>query len=278
VRILRGRGITPDDRAGSEPVVVISQVLAAHLFPEGDPVGQRITFALGAAHSAPDVRWSNTSVPLPAQTFSVIGVSNDLVGSHLGPPAPQLFLPLAQQPASHGYLIARSSAPARAVTSTFERAITGLYPDADAIASTVITGEQLVRRSRAELVFGSALAAIASGAALMLAALGVFGVVGFMVATRTREIGIRIALGASRARVVGNVLGDAAKLAAWGVAGGLGIAFLWERETSWSSIGAVESFVYVAAVTIALGIALLASLPAARRAARVQPIIAMRAE
>jgi ABC-type antimicrobial peptide transport system permease subunit len=68
------------------------------------------------------------------------------------------------------------------------------------------------------------------------------------------------------------------KLAAWGVAGGLCLAYLWERDTSWSSIGATESLVYLSAVTIALGVAILASLPAARRAASVQPIIAMRAE
>ena len=181
-------------------------------------------------------------------------------------------------PASHVYVIARSAAPPQAVTSAFQRAITGLYPDADVMASTVITGERLVRRGRSELVYGLALEGIASGAALMLAALGIFGVVGFMVATRTREIGIRIALGASRALVVRNVLGDAVKIAAWGVAGGLGLAFLWERETSWSSIGAVESLIYVAAVAIALGVAMRASLPAARRAAAVQPIVAMRAE
>jgi ABC-type antimicrobial peptide transport system permease subunit len=99
-----------------------------------------------------------------------------------------------------------------------------------------------------------------------------------MVATRTREIGIRIALGATRSRVVRGVLADAVKVAVGGVAAGLALAVLWEREMSWSSIGGVESLVYASAVGIALGVALLASLPAARRAAAVEPIIAMRAE
>ena len=99
-----------------------------------------------------------------------------------------------------------------------------------------------------------------------------------MVATRTREIGIRIALGASRSRVLRGVLTDAVKLAAWGVTGGLGLALLWGQEVSWSDAGTVESLVYVLAVLTAIGVALLSALPAARRAAAVEPIIAMRAE
>ena len=112
----------------------------------------------------------------------------------------------------------------------------------------------------------------------MLAALGIFGVIGFMVTTRTREIGIRIALGATRSRVLRGVLVDAVKLAMWGVAGGLGLAFLWAREISWSSFGGIEPVVYLVAVAIALGVTVLAGLPAARRAAAVEPIVAMRAE
>jgi len=278
VLLVRGRGITSDDRAGSEQVVVISQALAARLFPDGDPVGGRVTFALEGAHGAADVRWTNQSVPLPPQTFTVVGVTGDMASAHLGPPKPQLFVPLTQYPASRVYVIARSSASLQGMTSAFERAVTGTYTDPDVVAAGVVTGERLVRRGRSELVMGSTLSAVAGGAALLLAALGIFGVVGFMVATRTREIGIRIALGASRSRVLRGVLADAAKLASWGVAGGLGLAFLWEREMSWSSIGAVESLVYVVAVAIALGVAMLASLPAARRAAAVEPIIAMRAE
>ena len=75
-----------------------------------------------------------------------------------------------------------------------------------------------------------------------------------MVTTRTREIGIRIALGATRSRVLRGVLVDAVKLAAWGVAGGLGLAFLWAREISWSSVGGIELVVYAGAMAIALGV------------------------
>jgi ABC-type antimicrobial peptide transport system permease subunit len=200
------------------------------------------------------------------------------VDAWLGPPQPQLFVPLAQHPATHVYVIVRSAAALQTMTAAVERSVTGLYADPDVIGFSIVTGERLLRRSRSELVMGSAMSAIAAGAALLLAALGVFGVVGFMVATRTREIGIRIALGATRSRVVRGVLIDAVKVALGGVAVGLGLAVLWERDMSWSSIGGVESLVYASAVGIALGVALLASLPAARRAAAVEPIIAMRSE
>jgi ABC-type antimicrobial peptide transport system permease subunit len=120
--------------------------------------------------------------------------------------------------------------------------------------------------------------AVGGGAALLLAALGIFGVVGFMVTTRTREIGIRIALGATRTHVLRAVLLDAVKLAVWGVAGGLGLAWLWVREMSWYSFGLVEPLLYTAAAALALGVVVLAGLPAARRAATVEPIVAMRAE
>jgi ABC-type antimicrobial peptide transport system permease subunit len=142
----------------------------------------------------------------------------------------------------------------------------------------VVSGEDLVRRGRGELLFTSTLSAAGACAGLMLAALGIFGVVGFMVATRTREIGIRIALGATHSRVLGSVLVDALKVAAPGVLVGLLLAFVAAGETAWASQQDMTPLVYLGAVAIALSVALVAGLPAARRAAAVQPIVAMRAE
>jgi predicted permease len=278
IPVVRGRGITAEDRAGTDLVVVISQTLATRVFPDGDPLGQRLTFALEGTDAPVDPRWPHQSVPASAQTFTVVGVVADLVDAYLGPPQPQLFVSLAQHPATHVYVIARSPASPQSMTAAFQTALTGLYPEPDIIAANLVTGERLVRRARSEMVMWSAMSAISGGAALLLAALGIFGVVGFMVATRTREIGIRIALGAARSRVVAGVLKDATKLAAWGVAGGLALAFLWAREIAWTPLGLVETLTYTVAVAIALGVAVLAALPAARRAASVEPIIAMRAE
>ena len=119
------------------------------------------------------------------------------------------------------------------------------------------------------------------GIVLTLAALGIYGVIGFMVATRTREIAVRVALGASRRRVLGTILSDVVKLVIPGVAGGLFLAILLVRLGSPggdSAARVMEPLIYALGVAIAVCVALLAGLPAARRAASVEPMVAMRSE
>ena len=128
IPLLRGRGITSDDQAGTEPVVVITQALATRVFPNEEPVGARLTFALDGSHAPVDPRWPHRSVPSAQQTFTVVGVTADLVDAYLGPPEPQLFVPLAQHPTPQVYVIARSSAGPQAMSSAFESAVGGLYP------------------------------------------------------------------------------------------------------------------------------------------------------
>ncbi|OGU31244.1 MAG: hypothetical protein A3K13_07380 [Gemmatimonadetes bacterium RIFCSPLOWO2_12_FULL_68_9] len=105
----------------------------------------------------------------------------------------------------------------------------------------LITGEWLIENSRSDLLTSSAVAGAAAGVALVLAALGVYGVIAFMVATRTREIGVRVALGASRGRVLRDVLGDALTLVVPGIGVGLVLAVLWVRlaDPAWYPLGGV---------------------------------------
>jgi len=262
IRLLRGRGVTADDRAGAELVAVISQPLATQLFSNREPLGERITFVLQGTAK---------------QVFTIVGVTADVVTSQMGTPRPQMFVALAQHPTSDVIVIARGSSDDASMTSAFQNAVTDFDPDF--VLASLVTGDRLVRRSRVDLLMGSSLAGVAAGVALMLAALGVYGVVGFMVATRTREIGVRVALGASRRRVLGEVLVDALKLVVPGVAGGLVLAILWVRvsDPSWYPLGGVEPLVYTFAAATVLFVALLAGIPSARRAAAVQPIDAIRA-
>jgi ABC-type antimicrobial peptide transport system permease subunit len=153
-------------------------------------------------------------------------------------------------------------------------------PDPDSVLRDFFTGEWLIQNSRSDLLTSSGVGGIAAAVALVLAALGVYGVIAFMVATRTREIGVRVALGASRARVLRDVLGDALKLVVPGIGVGLVLAVLWVRlaDPAWYPLGGVEPLVYALAAATAFVVAAFAGIPSARRAAAVQPIVAMRSE
>jgi predicted permease len=278
-RLLVGRAIEANDLEGAERVVVVSEPLARQLFPTGDPIGERVAFAL-PGHER--------------QTYTVVGVTADLVSTQLGNPRPQLFVSLVQHPASSVLIIARGAASDASVRGAFDNAtadalrhISGQplrqgsrQTDPDSVLRDFFTGESLIENSRSDLLTSSGVGGVAAGVALVLAALGVYGVIAFMVATRTREIGVRVALGASRARVVRQVLGDALKLVIPGIGAGLVLAVLWVRlaDPAWYPLGGVEPLVYSFAAATAFVVALLAGIPSARRAAAVEPLVAMRAE
>lgn len=277
-RLLAGRMIDASDRADTDAVVVLSEPLARALFPAGDPIGQRISFAAaGEEH----------------QARTVVGITADLVSTQMGNPRPQLFLALEQAPASSVVLVARGTPSDPSMRAAFDHAIAealrvtsappvvgGLSPDASGQFRELITGEGLLGNSRLDLLTSSGVGGAAAAVALALAALGVYGVVAFMVVTRTREIGLRVALGASRARVLRDVLGDALRLVVPGIALGLLLAVAWVRLTdpAWYPLGGVEPLVYTLAAGTAFLVAVLAGIPSARRAAAIQPMVAMRVD
>jgi putative ABC transport system permease protein len=152
----------------------------------------------------------------------------------------------------------------------------------------IVTGQDLVEKSKADLIAESTAVAFAGSLVLVLAALGIVGVVGFMVATRTREIAVRIALASTRLRVFRLMLTDIVKLVIPGVAGGLVLAAVFIRSVEDvmgtpltvgpTPLGVMEPLIYSAAATIAVAAALLAGIPAAHRATAVQPMVAIRSE
>lgn len=276
IPLLRGRGITAEDRVGSELVTVISRSLADRLFPKveaGEVIGKRLMFAVeDQLQEAPS-----------REIFTIVGVNGDFVGSEIGEAREQLLLPLAQHRASIVFLVARSAAGDQTIklTASFQNAFRDLDPDFK--PGRVLTGDQLRQASMRSFLMNSALTAAPGGVVLALAALGIYGVVGLMVATRTREMAVRIALGASRTRVMSTVLFGVVKLVIPGVAGGLVIALVLARmfrEDLGLPLSSVEHLAYLvaAAIAIAILVAVLASLAPARRAASVAPMVAMRSE
>ncbi len=143
----------------------------------------------------------------------------------------------------------------------------------------MVTGAWLRKRSMDDFLTQSAVAGVAGSVILTLSALGIYGVVGLMVATRTRELAVRVALGASRRRVLGMVLFDVVKLVLPGVVVGVLITAVFTRlngDNLGIALSNVEPLAYVAGAAIAVLVAVLASLAPARRAASVQPMVAMR--
>lgn len=263
IPLLRGRDISDQDHAGSELVAVLSESLAMRLFPGEQALGQRIESDLQGDR---------------ARSLTVVGVAADVATYQMQTARPQIFIPLAQHPAARIFLIARASADELSMRTAFEEVIADLDPEFS--RPTVVTGARLVRDNIGDLIQQSTLAGIVAVVALALSALGIYGVVAFMVASRTREMGVRIALGASRRHVVVAVLVDTCKLALPGLLLGLLGARVAVRQTNlvWHHLGAVEPVAYALAIGAALAVALAASLPSANRAAAVAPIEAIRAD
>jgi putative ABC transport system permease protein len=278
--LLGGRGFSTDDQAGTELVTIISKTLAEKLFPNaqaGQAIGKRLIFG---------------SDEKTAQTLTVVGVSFDFPTSQMSTAREQLLLPLAQQPSENVFLIARSmpGEPPQKMIATLENAERDFNPENRGFGTAedgtpayprVVTGVWLRKRSMDDFLTGSAVAAGAGSVILTLSALGIYGVVGLMVATRTRELAVRSALGASRRRVLGMVLFDVVKLVLPGVVVGLILTATLIRvdpERFGIPLSNVEYLAYVAGAVVAVLIAVVASLAPARSAASVQPMVAMRSE
>jgi putative ABC transport system permease protein len=281
--LLRGRTIAAEDRLMASPVAVISEPLAERLFPGSEPIGERLTVTLAENRE---------------QEFTVVGVSADFATSQLTTERPQILLPLPDGSAGATaavprtlYLIARGTPGDESkLKAALENALRELGVKAmpGVAFEGIVTGQDLVDKSVSDLIAESTAVAFAGSIVLVLAALGIVGVVGFMVATRTREIAVRMALGSTRRRVFGMMLTDIVKLVIPGVAGGLVLAAVLIRTMEnvmgtpltlgQTPLGVMEPLIYAAASTIAVTVALLAGLPAARRAATVPPMVAIRAE
>jgi predicted permease len=275
-RLLRGRTITADDRSNAAAVAVISQPLAALLFPDREPIGERVKVMLDEARE---------------EEFTIIGVTADFATSQLTTIRPQILLPLPEKLPRTMFLIARG-APGdepklKAALETALREL-GVQALPGVAFPGIVTGHDMLDKSIGDLIAEGTAVGVAGGAVLVLAALGIIGVVAFMVTTRTRELALRMALGATRLRVFRLMLTDVVRLVIPGVIGGLMLGAILIRTmqdvmgtpltVGTTPLGLMEPVIYAAASGIAVAVALLAGLPAARRATSVQPMVAIRSD
>jgi putative ABC transport system permease protein len=259
--LLRGRLFTESDNVEAPGVAIINDALAKKYWTNEDALGKRITLD----DPRKDPKW-----------LTIVGITRSI--RHRGldlDPQPEYYLPLAQRAQNAMILTVRSAQDPRSLTSAVRREIQTIDPDqpiANARTLETVTADSIAPRRMSVVLLG-AFASIA----LLLAGVGIYGVISYLVVQRTHEIGVRMALGAQRRDVLRLVVGHALKLVSIGTVIGLILAFLSTRTLSalLYSVGAFDATTFIF-VTIALAaVALLASYIPALRATRADPMIAL---
>ena len=260
IPLLSGRRFTATDRANGAPVAIVSASFAGKYLPGGDPIGRRIRIV--------DKDW-----------MVVVGVCGDVVHDWFDQRyAPTLYQPLSQAPRADVIFAVRTSMAPSNLAPAIRRAFAKV--DAAQPIYDLMPMTQMVAESTIGLQFVAAVMGTFAVLALMLALLGLYAVMTYLVAQRVREIGVRIALGATAGDVLRLALGQAARLTAAGVAVGLGLSLALSRAMEAGLSGVIETDLKTTlALSAALaGVAIAASYMPARRAAAVDPIVALRAE
>ena len=269
VPLPRGRSIEREDVPGAEPVAVVTAELAAELFLDGEPLGRRLTL------EGPDGE---------TREVTVVGVAGELAGQWPGSGEDQVFLALAQEPSTVLGLAVRTAAGSQgedALVAAIEQVV--LLLDPELAQPDVSAFRTIVEEQSKELSIWTAFFGLLAVLLLLLSGLGVYGVVAFTVASRTREIGVRMALGSSREQVLRKVLWDGARLALPGLvfgalAGTAVSALILNQMFVEMGLPLAGASTLAAACAAALAVVLASSFLPARRAASVDPLEALRAE
>jgi len=262
VAIVEGRGFTDDDRPNTPFVAVVNEAMARRYWP-----GQR---AIGKTF-----RTRNSSGPL----FQIVGVSaNHKVNSVGEPPTPLLHVARTQRPNPYSAIIARTRGDANALLRDMRRELLAVEPNVVFVENQTMEAE--VGATLFPVRAGAYLVSTVGLVAMGLAAIGLYGVIAYSVARRTREIGIRMALGARPLSVISLVMQHGFIVAVAGVAGGCVLAILAVRAIAGVlyGVGVADPISWLAAVLVLLGSAACANLIPAWRAARVNPSVALRIE
>jgi putative ABC transport system permease protein len=260
--LLRGRFFSEADNADAPGVVIINDALAKKYWPNEDALGKRITFS---DTRKPDPKW-----------LTIVGITRSI--RHRGldlDPQPEYYLPLAQRARSSVILTVRSTQDPRSLTTAMRREIQSIDPDqpiANIRTLEGVTADSIAPRRLSVVLLGAF-----AGIALLLAGVGIYGVISYLVVQRTHEIGVRMALGAQRRDVLRLVVGHALKLVGIGTVIGLILAFLSTRTLSalLYSVGAFDAATFIFVTVTLATVALFASYVPALRATRADPMIAL---
>jgi putative ABC transport system permease protein len=262
VPLLQGRFFNDGDQFDGPGVVIVNNAFAKKWFPNQEAVGKRITFD---DPRKPDMKW-----------LTIVGLVGDM--RHRGldlDPKPEYYLPHNQRPYRGMILAVRSAQDPRSLTSTIRREISRLDPDLP--AANVRTLEQVTADSIAPRRLSVVLISVFAAVALVLASVGIYGVMSFLVVQRTHEMGVRMVLGAQRGDVLRLVIGRAAKLVLIGTALGLLLGVLSSRalQAMLFNVGAFDPMTFLVVTLALIAVSLLASYIPALRATRADPMIAL---
>jgi putative ABC transport system permease protein len=264
IPLLRGRLFTEQDRLTTPPVALIDEQFVKKYFAHSDPIGKRITF--GAGPGRKDSTW-----------ITIVGVVGHAAHEALdAEPRIQYYFPYDQVGQAGMTVAMRTTGDPVALVPAARAAVRAV--DKDLPLAAISTMEKLVDDSIGQRKLSMALLGVFSAIALLLASIGIYGVMSYSVAQRTRELGVRMALGAARGRVLGLVLGQGMTLAAGGVVIGavaaLGLTRLLANQLF--DVRATDPSTFLLVGALLATIAFLATLVPALRATRVDPVVALR--
>ncbi len=266
--ILHGRAFSAGDDATAALVVVVSESVARRFWPGQDPLGKRLRFI-------PAVATAGAQVP---GWRTVVGVVPDTRYRSLREALPMIYLPWRQYPGWQGVFALRTAASAVSVTAAVRKAVHAVDPTVSAWQMTPM--DELLGQPLAQPRLGTFLLTAFGVVAILLAAIGLYGVLSFVVRERTREIGIRVALGATPGMIRRNVVREALLVCAGGIGVGLVVALATTRllAVMLFGISPTDPATIGAVCVLLVGVAALAAYLPARRATRVDPVRALRVE
>ncbi len=262
IPVRAGRAFTDADRDSAQRVAIVNDALARRFFEGKDPLGARLTF-LG------------NSTPL----MTIVGIVGDVRHSQISePPSPELYVPFAQSPTAMMMLAARTSTRPESAVAAVRSAVQAVDPNQPVFhvkTMAVLVGESLAPRTSA-----MQMVSLFGAVALLLAGIGIYGVISYVVNQQTREIGVRMALGAQPRDVARHILVRGLVPVATGLTLGLFASVLAMRLMSGLLFGVspFDPLTYVVVAAILVGVGIMACLVPARRAMRVDPVGALRAE
>jgi putative ABC transport system permease protein len=263
VPLLSGRNFTDFDTYETKPVAVIDQTLARRYWPDQNPIGQVLKFSFGRG----------------LQGLTIVGVAGDIKSSGFeAPTVPHIYVALGQFAPVNAVVFLRSRLDAEHLGEAVRREVESV--DLNVPVHSISSMDQIISRSVADRRFGLELLGVFAAVALLLAAIGIYGVMSYSFSQRTHEFGIRVALGAQRLDILHMAIAEGMRIVAIGLAAGLVGAGIMTRffRSMLFDVGTTDPITFLSVSAILAGVALFACYIPARRATRVDPLVALRQE